>query len=256
MGEGKLRVQRERNGAVVRLVLNAPPGNILDIEMIDAIRAAAAHAAAEVGVKAIVLEGAGEHFSYGASVPEHRAGEVERALPRFHDLFRDLLDLGRPMLAVVRGRCLGGGLELALASNWIFADPRAELGLPEIRLGVFPPAGSLLLPGRVGRAMAETMCLTGCTLAADEALECGLVDFVAEEPGTAADAWIADNLLPHSATALHYAVRAGRAPLRDDLHRGLEELERLYLRDLMRTDDAREGIAAFLEKRAPQWKDR
>src|SRR5262245_41786782 len=139
MHANRVRIHSQHDGAVVRLVLDAPPGNVLDIEMIDAIRAAALRAAAEIGLKAIVLEGAGENFSYGASIPEHRSGEIERALPRFHDLFRDLLDLGRPTLAVVRGRCLGGGLELALACNWIFADPSAQLGLPEIRLGVFPP---------------------------------------------------------------------------------------------------------------------
>jgi cyclohexa-1,5-dienecarbonyl-CoA hydratase len=255
MTEGRVRIQPAHDGTVMRLVLDAPPGNVLDIEMIDAIRSAALQAAGAPDVKAIVFEGAGDNFSYGASIPEHRGGEIERALPRFHDLFRDLLELGRPTLAVVRGRCLGGGLELALACNWIFADPSAQLGLPEIRLGVFPPLGALLLPGRVGRPMAETMCLTGCTLTAEEAVECGLVDFVAEDAAAAADAWIAANLLPHSAVALHYTARAVRTRMRDELHRGLEELERLYLRDLMRSDDAREGIAAFLEKRAPIWKN-
>jgi cyclohexa-1,5-dienecarbonyl-CoA hydratase len=256
MSATKVRVVSEHDGAVVRLVLDAPPGNILDIEMIDALRGAAAHAAAGDDVKAIVFEGTGAHFSFGASIPEHRPGEIDRALPRFHDLFRDLLDIGRPTMAVVRGRCLGGGLELALACNWIFADTTAQLGLPEIKLGVFPPLGSLLLPGRVGRPMAETMCLTGCTLAADEALECGLVDFVAEDVGTVAAAWIAEELLPHSAVALRHAVRAVRASLRDDVHRALDELERTYLRDLMRTEDAREGVAAFMVKRPPVWKNR
>ena len=255
MSTTKVAVLSERDGAVVRLILDAPPGNILDIEMVDALRSAATHAAAEANTKAVVFEGRGEHFSYGASVAEHQPGEIERALPRFHDLFRDLLDLGRPTLAVVRGRCLGGGLELALACNWIAAEPGAQFGLPEIRLGVFAPVGSLLLPSRVGRAMAETMCLTGCTLDAEEALECGLIDFVAEDIGTVTDAWIESQLLSHSAVALHYAVRAVRVPLRDDLHRGLEELERMYLRDLMRSEDAREGIAAFLDKRPPSWKN-
>ena len=203
-----------------------------------------------------VFEGAGAHFSYGASVAEHRPAEIERVLPRFHDLFRDLYDLARPTLAVVRGKCLGGGLELAAFCNWIFAAPDAQLGQPEIRLGVFAPVASLVLAERVGRPQAEMLCLGGHMLDAGEALETGLVDFVAEEPGAAADAWIERHLLPHSAVALHHAVRAVRLPLRDGFLRNLDELERMYLRDLMRTEDAREGITAFLEKRPPVWKNR
>ncbi len=252
----KVQIETEENGALFRLGLDAPPGNVLDVELIDALRAALARAARDSQVKAVLIESAGEHFSYGASVPEHQAGEIERALPRFHDLFRDLFDLGRPLVAVTRGQCLGGGLELALGCNWIFASLEARFGLPEIRLGVFPPLGSLLLPGRVGRAQAEMLCLTGNILAAEDALECGLIDFMAEDPAMAAREWIRTQLLPHSATALHYATRAVRTLAREELERGLEVLERMYLRELMRTEDAREGIAAFLEKRPPRWKNR
>jgi cyclohexa-1,5-dienecarbonyl-CoA hydratase len=256
MTHTKVRIESERDGAVLRVILDAPPGNIVDLEMIEGLRAAVGRAAHESGVKALVFEGAGGHFSYGASVPEHRPIEIERVLPRFHDLFRDLYDLARPTIAVVRGKCLGGGLELATFCNWIFAAPDAHLGQPEIRLGVFAPVASLLLAERVGRPQAEMLCLSGRTLAAEDALEAGLVDYLAEEPREAADAWIEANLLPHSAAALHHAVRAVRLPLRDGFLRDLDELERMYLRELMRTEDAREGIAAFLEKRPPQWKNR
>jgi cyclohexa-1,5-dienecarbonyl-CoA hydratase len=256
MSRPKLRLQPEREGAVLRLVLDAAPGNVIDIEMIEALRGAMAQAGREPGIKAVVIEGEGGHFSYGASVPEHRPGEVERLLPRFHDLFREMLDLARPMVAVVRGRCLGGGLELAAACNWIFASPDAQLGCPEIRLGVFPPVGSLLLVERTGRANGEMLCATGRILESEDALEIGLVDYVAEDPGQAADAWIEQNLLPHSAPSLHHAMRALRFGLRERFVHELEELERIYLRDLMKTEDAREGIAAFLEKRPPVWRQR
>lgn len=250
----KLRVQVEKDGAVVRWVLNAPRANLLDNDMVEALRGAASDVGA--GVKAVVVEGAGEHFSYGASVHEHRPGEIEAALPRFHALFCDLLDLARPLVAVVRGNCLGGGLELAAFCNWIFASPDARFGLPEIRLGVFAPLGSIVLRERVGRPVAEMLCVTGRVLGADEALEAGLVDGVAEEPDAAADAWIEANLLPHSAAALHHAIRAVRAPLAGGFRRDLAAVEKLYLEDLMRTEDAREGIEAFLAKRKPQWKNR
>jgi cyclohexa-1,5-dienecarbonyl-CoA hydratase len=256
MTHTKVRIQPERDGAVLRLVIDSPPGNVIDLEMIEALRGAVVGAGHEPGLKAVILEGAGGHFSYGASVPEHRTGEIERVLPRFHDLFRDLFDLARPLVAVVRGKCLGGGLELATFCNWIFASPDAQLGQPEIRLGVFAPVGSMLLAGRVGRPAAEAMCLTGQVIEAEDALEDGLVDFVAEDPGAAADAWIEQNILPLSAVALHHALRAVRFPMREEFMRGLEEIERMYLRELMRTEDAREGIAAFLEKRPPVWRNR
>lgn len=256
MTHTKVRVQSERDGAVLRLVLDSPPGNVIDLEMIESLRAAVAKAGREPGLKAVVFEGEGKNFSYGASVPEHRPGEIDRVLPRFHDLFRDLFDIARPMIAIARGKCLGGGLELAAFCNWIFASPDAQLGQPEIRLGVFAPLGSLLLAERVGRPTAEAMCLTGQVIGAEDALEDGLVDFVAEDPGEAADAWIEQNLLPLSAAALHYAVRAVRQPMRQSFMDGLDELERMYLRELMRTEDAREGIAAFIDKRPPAWKNR
>jgi cyclohexa-1,5-dienecarbonyl-CoA hydratase len=256
MSSAKVRVEPEHAGAVLRLVLDAPPGNILDVEMIEALREGVRLAGREAPTKVVVLEGAGHHFSYGASIAEHAPGEIERALPRFHDLFRELFDLARPMVAVVRGKCLGGGLELAAFCNWIFASPDAHLGVPEIRLGVFPPLGSLLLAERCGRPRAEALCLTGAPIEAELALEHGLVDFVAEDPRAVADAWIEQHLLPLSAVALHHAVRAVRLPMRECFLQGLDELERTYLRDLMRTEDAREGISAFLEKRPPIWRNR
>lgn len=256
MTQTMVQTESEHGGAVLRVVLDAPPGNLLDLEMIDGLRNALARAAREPGLKALVLEGAGAHFSYGTSLSQHRPGEIERLLPRFHDLLRDLYDLARPTLAVVRGKCLGSGLELAAFCNWIFAAPDAVLGQPEIRFGLYAPAGSLWLVERIGRAPAEKLCLGGHPLQAEEALETGLVDHVAEEPAAAAAAWIERTLLPQSAAALHHALRAMRLPLRDGFLRDLDEVERMYLRELMRTEDAREGITAFLEKRPPVWKNR
>jgi cyclohexa-1,5-dienecarbonyl-CoA hydratase len=255
MNSPKLLKHIEHDGAVRRLVLNAPRANILDLEMIEALRAAVAEADVQGGLKALILEGAGDHFSFGASVHEHKPGDIDRVLPRFHDLFRALIDFSRPLIAVVRGNCLGGGLELAAFCNWIFASPEARFGLPEVKLGVFAPVGSLVLTERVGRPAAEALCVTGQVLPAEEALEANLVDHIAEDPAEAARAWIEQNLLPQSAVALRFAMRAVREPMREHFLRQLNELERLYLQDLMSTQDAREGIAAFLEKRNPRWKN-
>ena len=255
MSHVKVRTKLVQGGAVLRTVLDAPKGNVLDLEMIEGLRTAVREANRDPGVKVVVLEGAGDHFSFGASVQEHRPGEIDRTLPRFHDLFRELLDLSRPMIAVVRGNCLGGGLEVAAFCNWVFSSPDARFGLPEVKLGVFAPIGSLILCERVGRAAAEALCITGQILTAEEALEANLVDHIAEDPGAAAEAWIEKNLLPQSATALHYATRAVRQSMREPFLKSLQELEQIYLQDLMQTHDAREGIEAFLAKRPPEWKN-
>ncbi len=251
----KLHLRAENDGQVLWVQLDAPTGNVLDLQMVQSLRAMLAREGRGPAVKAIVFTGAGAHFSYGASIDEHLPGQVEKLLPAFHGLFKDLVSVARPTIAVVRGRCLGGGLELAAFCNWVFVSPDAKLGVPEVTLGVFPPLAALLLPERVGRPLAEDLCLTGRILDAEEAFEAGLVDHLSEEPDEAARQWIARHLLPKSATALHYTTRAVREPLRSRLLSDLDELERLYLGELMQHHDAQEGIRAFLEKRRPVWKN-
>jgi cyclohexa-1,5-dienecarbonyl-CoA hydratase len=251
----KIKSTLTHSGAVLRVQLDAPPGNVLDRVMIEELRALLRQIATQP-IKALVLEGAGENFSYGASIEEHRADQVADMLQRFHALFRELLEFSRPTIAVVRGACLGGGLELASFCTRVIAAPDSRLGLPEMKLAVFPPLGCLLLPDRVGRAMAEELCLTGRILDAHQAEVAHLVDQVADNPAAAAERWIAEHLLPKSATALRFAVQAARQTSRAAFLEGLDALERLYVAELMQTHDAREGIEAFLEKRPPQWKNR
>ncbi len=248
--------EHAHGGAVLRLTLNRPPGNILDIAMIGALRDALAVHGTATALKAIVLEGAGAHFSFGASIEEHRPARVRALLTTFHALFRALARLDRTLVAVVRGQCLGGGLELACFCHRVFAHPKTRLGQPEIRLGVFPPVASVVLPLRCGQAVADEVCLTGRSFTAREALAARLVDEVAADPGRAADRWIRRGILPHSAAALARAVRAARLRVTQAIATDLAETERVYLDDLMRTRDAAEGIEAFLEKRRPVWKDR
>ena len=249
----RIQVRHENDEQVLWVALDAPPGNVLDLEMIGSLRDMLAGAARRSHVKAIVFSGTGAHFSYGASIEEHLPEKVGALLPAFHGLFRDLLDVARPTLAVVRGRCLGGGLELASFCNWVFAAADAQLGVPEVTLGVFPPLAALILPQRVGRPRAEDLCLTGRIVGAEEARAIGLVDQVSEDPEAAARQWIARNLLPKSAVALHFTTRAVREPLRARLLADLDALERLYLQDLMQRTDPREGIRAWIEKRQPRW---
>lgn len=244
-------------GAIWRVGLGGSKGNILDAGLTEALRAVFDEAARTPGLKAVLLEGQGVHFSYGASVQEHLPEEAPSMLRRFRELLMALLDSGVPVLAAVRGLCLGGGLELVSLCQRVFASHDARFGQPEIALGVFAPFASLLLPERIGRAYAEDLCLSGRRLYAGEARELGLVDELCDgDPAEAALAYARRHFLPHSASSLRFAVRALRLGLRARLAAELPAIERLYLDELMASADATEGLRAFLEKRRPVWQDR
>jgi cyclohexa-1,5-dienecarbonyl-CoA hydratase len=253
--DAPVRVEPTDEGAFWRVVLGGSKGNILDGKAMEALRRVFEAAGRETELRAVILEGEGKHFSFGASVQEHLPGQVEEMLGSFRETLLALFDSHVTHLAAVRGQCLGGALELVTCCHRIFASPEAKLGQPEIQLGVFAPAASLLLPERIGRGPAEDLCLSGRVVGAEEAARLGLVDVLAEEPGEAALSWARDNLLRHSAASLRFAVRAARVGLRRRLARGLEELERLYLDELMQTQDALEGLESFLEKRVPAWRN-
>jgi cyclohexa-1,5-dienecarbonyl-CoA hydratase len=234
-----------------------PKGNIVTLEMIEALAEGLVTLGGEPHLKLITIEGDGPDFSFGASIPEHAPGQIDAVLPEAHRLTMTLLDAPAPTAAVVRGRCLGGGFELALACDLIFAAENATFGLPEVALGVFPPAAAALLPARVGTARATVAILSGVTVPATEWVAAGLVTAVAPEPelSAAIGQWFDAHLSAKSASALRFAARAARAALKREVAAVLPQLERLYLDEAMRTNDAREGIAAFLERRAPNWSD-
>jgi cyclohexa-1,5-dienecarbonyl-CoA hydratase len=235
-----------------------PKGNIITVEMVHALRAALETLPENPHLKLATIEGEGGDFSYGASIAEHTPDEIGRALPAMRGLIDDLLSMPVPTAAIVRGRCLGGGFELALACDLIFAADDAVFGLPEIDLGVFPPIAAALLPLRVGAARATRAMLTGEALTAAACCEAGLVELVAPgaQLGREVDAWFNRHFALKSAAALRHAAVAARLGLVAQTRATLPELERLYLDDLMHTHDAVEGVDAFLGKRPPTWKNR
>ncbi|MBI3403711.1 MAG: enoyl-CoA hydratase/isomerase family protein [Acidobacteria bacterium] len=242
-------------GGHLRLVIDAPKANLVSIAVMRELRRALAGVLCAPAIKLVTIEGAGDHFSFGASVEDHRPGVIHAALTELHGLILELLSVPAPTAAVVRGRCLGGGFELALACDLVFAGSTAMLGVPEITLGVFPPAAAALLPLRVGASRAASSVLTGRTSPVDTWAAAGLIEVTVppQELGAAVDHWFEAHLAPRSAAALRCAALASRATLRHQVDLVLPELERLYLDTLMRTHDAIEGIEAFLGKRAPVW---
>ena len=250
-----IKTERLEGGAVLRLVLDRPKANLLDLEMIRGIDAALDREVS-ADTKLILFEGGGAHFSFGASVKEHERDQAAEMLRTFHGLFHKLAALAVPTCALVRGQCLGGGLELVSWCSFVVASPEARLGQPEIQLAVFPPMASLLLPWRCGGGAALDLCLSGRSVTADEAHRMGLVDAVTEN----LEGWWRSRFEAHlaltSAVALRHAERAVRAGLMAVLERDLPTVERLYLEGLMSTHDANEGIAAFMQKRRPNFQNR
>jgi cyclohexa-1,5-dienecarbonyl-CoA hydratase len=252
-----IRCTSERGGQIQRILLDRPKGNVLDLAMMTAIRSRLAELTADPGpARLLIFEGAGEHFSFGASVEEHLPARVGELLRTFHALFRELEALGVPTAALVRGQCLGGAFELALWCGLIFCEPSARFGLPETKLGVFPPLAAIALPWRVPGARASQVILSGDTYDAQGAAAWGLVDRCTPEAGKALMQWFDERLAGKSAVAVRMAWRASRRLLSRALAIDLPELERLYLEDLMAHRDPVEGLTAFLEKRPPVWTDR
>lgn len=229
-------------------------GNVVDAEVVAAIGAAIDEHAGSPRLRAVLFTGAGDDFSLGASVAEHLPAQAAGMLERFHGLFHRLGQLAIPTVAVVRGRCLGGGLELAAWCTWLFAGPTARFGQPEIKLAVFPPMASLLLPWRIGGGAALDLCVSGRTIDAETAVRIGLVQRIDADPMAAAVDFLTRELQPMSPSSLRFAERAARIDLLRRMQQDLPALERLYLDELMSTPDAVEGIQAFVDRRKPVWR--
>ena len=251
-----LKVWIERDGRLLRLRLNRPKANIIDAEMITALDAALSEHADNAGLTAILLDAEGPHFSFGASVEEHLPEQCADMLKTLHALIRRMVDYPVPILVAINGQCLGGGLEVALAGHLLFAAPEASLGQPEIKIGVFAPAASCLLPERIGQAQAEDLLYSGRSISGITAAAINLLNETAADPEAAALAWFDKHLADKSASSLRRAVKAARAGFAERVSAKLETVERLYTDELMTTRDALEGLTAFIDKRPAKWEHR
>ncbi len=251
-----LGISLAKDGALLCLSLNRPKANIVDAEMIAALDQAFADHADNADLSAVLLTAEGPHFSFGASVEEHLPESCAAMLKSLHALVRRMLEFPVPVLVAIQGQCLGGGLEVAMAGHHLFAAPDANLGQPEMMLGVFAPAASCLMPERVGQSRAEDLLYSGRSVSGDEALQIGLVNSVSPDPKAAATAYFDTHLAGKSASSLRMAVRAARAAYNAQMIARINEVEDLYLNDLMSTRDAVEGLEAFIAKRPAKWENK
>lgn len=249
----------EKSDGVARLTLNDPPLNVLNIAMMGEIVTALEGLKDDQAVKVLVFEAAegSKAFSAGVDVSEHTAEMVGEMIDVFHRIFRLLDKLEIPTVAVVGGAALGGGCELALFCDMVIASEKASFGQPEIQVGVYPPIAVVKLPEIVGPKKAMEMVLVGDRIRADEALRLGLVNHIVppEELPSAAEAFVG-KLASLSGALLRLTKRAVRIGSTQPFAEGLAAVEDLYLGPMMATEDAHEGLAAFMEKREPVWKDK
>lgn len=252
-----IKVEEKYEGAVTEITIGPAPANFLSEQVMYEISKQLREDEKNTHKKLILFRGEGDNFGCGASVEEHKPEKVNEMLPSFHNFISDLLHYKIPSIARVKGLCLGGSFEFALACTFIYADEDSKFAIPEIQLGVFPPVASVLLPAKGCDQLSSHMILTGEQICAEELERQGVVHAVVETENVEQliEEFITKHLLPKSASSLRLAHTACRAVVAQQYKNFINRIEDLYLGELMSTKDGVEGTMAFLEKRKPVWQD-
>jgi cyclohexa-1,5-dienecarbonyl-CoA hydratase len=240
---------------VARVSLDNPPRNVIDLQTMEELGRALAEVESRSDISILVLSGAGKAFSVGVDIAAHARDQVETMLAKFHAVMRALVATRKVSIAAVHGHCLGGGAELAMVCDLVYTTELAHWAFPEIKLGCYPPVAVTALAALVGQKHAADLILTGRSITGAEAAEIGLANrAVPEGQLTAAVEESVQQLLELSPATLAVTKKALYAW--DSIHfdKGLARAEKIYLEELLRTEDAQEGITAFVEKRKPAWK--
>ena len=249
------RIALELHAPVARITLDNPPLNIIDIPMMDELADALTEIEARPDVSIFIISGSQKAFSAGVDVALHTPDKVEQMLAKFHGVIRALVGSRKVSIAAVHGNCLGGGAELAMVCDLAYTSELATWGFPEIKLACYPPVAVTTLAALVGQKQAADLVLTGRCITGREAASIGLANSVVPEVDLEHTVQHAvDRLSQFSPAALAITKKAIYAW--DSIHfdKGLARAEKIYFEELMKTEDAREGISAFLEKRQPVWK--
>lgn len=248
-------IDYELSGGVARITLKKKPLNILDIPMLREMNRVLEDLVPSDEYKAFVIDAEGKAFSAGVDVADHTEDKIAQLLRTFHWTLRLISMIDEPTIALLHGDALGGGLELAMACDFVLASSAARLGLPEVKLGVFPPYACAALHRTVSDRKAREWILSGETFSAGEGKEAGLVNHVYSPGSFAARARsFVEKFTSLPGTTLRLskrAILAGRD--HQEVHDAVAAVEGIYLDTLMTKEDAREGIRAFLEKRKPRW---
>ena len=247
----------EEKDMIGRITFNKPPLNVLNIEMMKEINNAL-KAFQKQSLKVLILNANGKAFSAGVDVSEHTKEKVKEMIQVFHDIFTNLNKISAPTVALVNGAALGGGCEVATFCDIIIASEKSKFGQPEIKVGVLPPVAAAIFPKLIWSKKALELILTGDIIRANEAKELGLVNHILPVEGfeVEAEKFITEKLACNSAVVLQLTKRAIIEGATQNYKESIKKIEDIYLNELMKTSDASEGLAAFMEKRQPIWKNK
>jgi cyclohexa-1,5-dienecarbonyl-CoA hydratase len=253
-----LAINIESRERVLRITMDRPPLNVLDIPLLRQLDAALVQCAQNSDTDVIVLRGAGEKaFSAGVDIRDHTREKVPEMLEVVHGAIRKLLSVPQVTIALVRGVCLGGGLELASSCDFVIASEDSAFATPEIHVGCYPPVALARFPSLIGYHRAAEMILTGRRFSAQEAQAIGLINRVF--PGDQLEAGLESllaELLGKSGAVLRIALKGLRERALGGFSDALKRSEDLYRAELLGTEDVEEGLRAFLEKRKARWRHR
>ncbi len=242
---------------VTTLTLDNPPVNVIDQSHCEQLSDALLKLKTEDRSRIVILRGAGRFFSSGVDIKQHTPQKMPELLPAFHDIFDHLLALNAITVAAIHGMCLGGAAELAFACDVVISDAKTQIGFPEIKVGCYPPVAVPLMMQRIGYGRTVKMLFSGDMFAASDLLSWGALDAVCEDGDL--DAAIEKELAPYMDKSPAVVGMLARL-MHDKALKGwaeeIRDLERIYLSELLPHPDASEGIAAFVEKRKPQWQAR
>ncbi len=239
-----------------RITLNRPPVNILNIEMMKEINNALKDFQ-KINLKVLIINAYGKAFSAGVDVSDHTKEKVNEMIRVFHDIFTNLSKINALTVALVNGAALGGGCEVATFCDIVIASEKSKFGQPEIKVGVLPPIAAAIFPKLIWNKKALELLVTGETISANEAKNLGLINHILPDDNfeLEAEKFINEKLVNNSAVVLQLTKRAFIEGATRNYAESIKKIEDIYLNELMKTNDANEGLAAFLEKRQPIWKN-
>lgn len=247
----------EEKDMIGKIIFNRPPVNVLNIKMMKEINQALRDFQ-KSSLKVLIIAAEGKAFSVGVDISDHTKEKVNEMIQVFHDIFTNLLKIKAPTVALVNGAALGGGCEVAMFCDIVIASEKSKFGQPEIKVGVLPPVAAAIFPRLMWSKKALELLVTGDIIKADEAKNLGLVNhvFPVEDFKEESEKFITEKLVSNSAVIMQLTKRAFIEGATQNYSNSIKKIEDIYLNELMKTNDANEGLAAFMEKRQPVWKNK
>ncbi|MFX0049459.1 MAG: enoyl-CoA hydratase/isomerase family protein [Candidatus Hermodarchaeota archaeon] len=254
MGNELIIVENAHN--IGKIILNNGPFNILTIKMMEQINEALEGFLEDQSLKAVIFDHTGKAFSAGVDIGDHIGDKAPIMIKEFHRIFRNLNKLKCLTIASIKGAALGGGCEIAIFCDIVLTSDKAKFGQPEIKLGVFPPLAVLTFPQIIGNKKAFELIMLGEIIDAKEAHQLGISNYVFPiESYEQEFSKFIEKLNDLSTIILHYTKKAFNVAVDFDFETQLNKVEEFYLKELMATHDANEGLRSFLEKRSPNWQN-